>query len=908
MTGSLLETKLYVPRRPSGLVARPRLTSSLDRGAATRVTLVSAPPGFGKTTVLADWVAAAPPNERATAWLSLDPADNERTTFWTYVIAALQTVAPDVGSKARSLLREQPSPPSATVLTTLINELIEVPNDIRLVLDDYHAIDAPDIHDGMAFFLEHVPDHAHVVIATRADPPLPLAGLRARGHLVEIRATDLRFTPDEAAAYLIEEMGLPLSPAEVAALEQRTEGWAAALQLAALSLEGRDDLAAFITGFAGDDRHIVDYLVSEVLHRQPDEVRSFLLDTSVLSRLTGALCDAVTDREGGKAMLESLDRNNLFVVALDDHRSWYRYHRLFADVVQARLLDEHPHRVDDLHRRASDWYEHHGERSEAIRHAMAGHDFDRAADLVELAVPALRRSRQEMTLRRWLEALPDDAFQSRPVLCVAFVGALMVGGELEGVEQRLRHAERLLDVAAGTTEDPGVASTPIRVADQEQLRRLPATMALYRAAQARMLGDDAGTVAHARRSFDLAGDHDHLARGGAAALLGLAHWTKGDLDAAYLHWAAAMTDLEKAGHLSDAIGCAISLADIRITQGRLTDAFRTYERGLALATDPSGHLRRGAADMHVGMAELLRERNDLMAAREHLLEAQALGEENGLPQNRHRALVAEARIREAEGDADGAIDLLDAAERVYFGDFSPNVRPVPALKAKVLVTAGRLSEAVEWGRAAGLSITDELSYLREFEHVTFARVLVAQQRLRKAIHSAGDVLAFVARLLEAAEVSGRTGSVIEILTVQALAHEASGDPVAGVTSLERAAALCEPERHVRIVADDGPLIEPLLRRATQGAQASDHLRRLLSAVGAAGKAPRVGQRLVDPLTERELEVLRLLSSDLTGPEIARELFVSLNTMRTHTKSIYTKLGVNGRRTAVRRAGELGLLS
>lgn len=384
----LLETKLYVPRLRRGLVARPRLIERMGRGAESKLTLLSAPAGFGKTTLLTEWLAAAPAGERSVAWLSLDQADNQPVSFWTYLVAALQAAAPGVGARALSLLQRPQPPPIETILATVLNELNAVPNDVVLVLDDYHVIDAHDIQDGMAFLLEHLPPQIHLVITTRADPALPLARLRARGELVEIRAADLRFTPDEAAAYLNEVMGLGLAAGDVAALEGRTEGWIAALQLAALSMQGRDDVAGFIAGFAGDDRYIVDYLVEEVLHRQPEHVRSFLLETSILAHMTGPLCDAVTRQDGGKATLEALDRRNLFLVPLDDRRQWYRYHQLFADVLRARLLDEQPGRVPELHRRACEWYEEHGDRSEAIRHAMAGGDVARAADLVELAWPA----------------------------------------------------------------------------------------------------------------------------------------------------------------------------------------------------------------------------------------------------------------------------------------------------------------------------------------------------------------------------------------------------------------------------------------------------------------------------------------------------------------------------------------
>ena len=372
MPTALLETKFYVPRPRRGLVPRPRLSERLERGTASKLMLVSAPAGFGKTTLLAEWLAgggAAPTDKRWAAWLSLDRADNDPASFWTYVIAALRTVAPGVGWSAMALLRAPQPPPIETVLTMLLNDMGGMASDIVLVLDDFHVIDARDVQDGMAFLLDHLPPQLHVVIARRTDPALPLSRLRARGELVEIRAADLRFTAEEAAAYLKGMMGLQLTAQDVTALEGRTEGWIAALQLAALSMQGQEDVAGFIAGFAGDDRFVVDYLVEEVLQRQSDSVQSFLLQTSILGRLSGPLCDAVTGQDGGKHMLEALDRSNLFLVPLDDRRRWYRYHHLFADVLHARLLDAQPDEVPDLHRRASRWYEQNGELAVAIDHA-----------------------------------------------------------------------------------------------------------------------------------------------------------------------------------------------------------------------------------------------------------------------------------------------------------------------------------------------------------------------------------------------------------------------------------------------------------------------------------------------------------------------------------------------------------
>jgi LuxR family maltose regulon positive regulatory protein len=906
MAGPLLETKLHIPRWRRSLVARPRLSERLSRGAESALTLVSAPAGFGKTTLLAEWLAVAAAGERSVAWLSLDQRDNDPASFWTYLVAALNTGVPGKGTGA---LLQPPQPPNEAGLVALLNDLDAISDDVALVLDDYHVIDARDVQDGMAFLLEHLPPQIHLVIASRTDPPLPLARLRGRGELAEIRAADLRFTPGEAAAYLNEVMGLGLTAADVAALEGRTEGWIAALQLAALSMQGREDVSAFIDGFAGDDRYIVDFLAEEVLQRQPGHVQHFLLQTSILDRLSGPLCDAVTGQDGGKAKLAALERGNLFLVPLDDRRQWYRYHQLFADVLHVRLRDEQPDDVPDLHRRASGWHEQNGEPSEAIRHALAAGDFGRAADLIELAIPAMRRNRQEAAVLGWLELLPDEVVRVRPVLSVGFAGTLLAGGEYEGVEARLRDAERWLGEATGGTgtgEGSQAPAAEMVVVDDAEFRRLPAEIELYRAAQALIRGDGSGTVRHARRSLELSPADDHLGRASAAALMGLASWASGDLEAGYSGYAECMAGLRRAGHIADTFGCAIALADIRRTQGRLGEAMRIYEQALQRAFQPGGPVLRGTADMHAGMSELHRERDDLPAATRQLLRSQELGEHTGLPQNRYRWRVAMARIREAEGDLGGALDLLNEAERLYVGDFFPNVRPVPALKARVRVAQGELGEALGWARERGLSVTDDLSYLREFEHITLARVLFAQYTAERAERPVQEATRLLVRLLRAAEQGQRTGSVIEILVLQALTHQARDDIPAALASLRRALTLAEPEGYVRIFADEGPPMASLLRAAAKLRIAPSYVRRLLAAVNKTGDSTPASQGLIEPLSERELDVLRLLGTDLGGPDIARELIVSLHTVRTHTKNIYAKLGVNNRRAAVRRARELHL--
>jgi LuxR family maltose regulon positive regulatory protein len=915
MSEPVVETKLLRPRPRPTAVARPRLGRLLLRGSDVALTVVSAPPGFGKTTLLGSWLGDGAAG-RPTAWVSLDETDRDATSFWTYVLLAVDRAAPGTATAALAQLRSG-QVPVETVLAALLNELSVFPEDLGVVLDDYHLADGPDIRSGMAFLLDHLPAQVHVVISTRADPALPLARLRARGQLVEIRAADLRFTHEEAAAYLNDVHALGIGADDVATLETRTEGWAAALQLAVLSLQGRDDRARFIAGFAGDDRFVVDYLADEVLDRLPPDVRQFMLDTSVLDRMTGPLCEAVTGRAGGRAMLESLERRNLFVVPLDDRRRWYRYHHLFADVLRTRLVDERPDEVALLHRRASDWYHQAGDPEAAVRHALDAGDAGRAADLIELAIPDLRRRRREAVIRRWVEDLPADVVKNRPVLAMGLIAALTAANEFDGVDRRLRDVERLLDRPPDE----------LVIRDQAEFSRVSASVETYRAAIALVAGDLDGTVRHAELALTRAAVHDHLTVAAASALIGLASWARGDLTAAHRGYTAATQGLARAGYVSDVLGCAITLVDIEMTQGRLSDARSTLERCLDLAgrEDPEPGRVRGTADMYVGLARVAWERDDLAETAGCLTRADELGEEAGLPQNPYRWRVALAHLRAAEGDTAAGLQLLDDAERVYVGDFNPDVRPVAAARARMLAAAGDVAGALAWAHRCGVSAADDLSYRREYEHVTLTRILLADHAAHGRDASLADATALLARLLAAAEDGDRTGTVIEVLVLQALADRAAGDRDRALIPLERAARLAQPEGFVRMFAGEGAPMADLLGLLERRHRGWTFVRRLRQATvtaidtprGApvdaatsndAGAATAAGRDPVDPLSDRELDVLRLLCSDLDGPDIARKLNVSLSTVRTHTQHVYAKLQVNNRRAAVRRAHQLNLLS
>jgi LuxR family maltose regulon positive regulatory protein len=928
MASPLVQTKLHLPGARAGTVPRPRLADRLARGLTARLTLVSAPAGFGKTTVLAQWLAqiGQAPGGPAVAWVSLDEHDDEVGRFWSYVVAALAGVSDRVRADELPLLHGQ-SAASEAAMASLLNTLGELPGDVVLVLDDYHAVTSQQIHDAVTYLLDHMPAQVHLVLSSRSDPPLPLSRLRARGDLVEVRSADLRFTRDEAAQYLAGSMGLDLAAADVTLLAERTEGWAAALQLAALSLRDRDDTAEAVAAFAGDDRFIVDFLAEEVLARLPDDVRQFLLRTSVLRRLNGPLCDAVTGQSGGAARLIELERANMFLVPLDDRREWYRYHHLFGDVLRAHLSEQHPDEVAALHRRASDWWHTQGDPAQAVEHALAAKDLERAAELMELAFPVMARDRREAELARWVGAIPDDVLRTRPVLAVVLAGALAQVSDFATVEQRLDDVERLLVDADGRW--PTAPPAGLVVVDRDAFRALPAMLHMYRSALTLSRGDPAGTVELAQRALGLAPEGHHLLRAGARALAGLAAWSLGDLRGAYAAYSDSVVDMRRAGHVADVLGLCITLGDLCQEQGRLTDAERTYRAALEETATADGAPLRGTADMHVGLAGVLLERGDLAGAAAELLASDSLGEHKGLPKNPYRSRVVRAWLEEADGDQDAALSLLDDADRVYNGDYSPNVRPVPAVRARLRLRRGELSHAESWAREQHLAPDDELSYLREYEHVTLACVLLAQHQKAAGRAAASgpasgpleEATSLLQRLAAAAEHGGRVRPLIEILIVLAKVHEARSERDTALSALRRALALAEPEGYVHVFTGHGPAMTGLLRALSRAESGSGYLRRLAAAsdsqrpTEAAIAGPTTTNRterprdgvLVEPLSDRELDVLRLLATDLDGPDIARELHISLNTMRTHSRNIFRKLQVTSRRAAVRQAVELDLL-
>jgi len=796
----------------------------------------------------------------------------------------------------------------------LINELAAIPEKIVFVLDDYHLIESKPIHQALVFLLENLPSQLHVVIATRQDPSLSLGRLRARNQLTELRAADLRFTSSEAADFFNQVMDLNLSSEDIAELETRTEGWIAGLQLAAISMRGNEDRAGFIKSFTGGHRLVLDFLIEEVLGQQPESIHNFLLQTAILDRMTGSLCDALTGQDNGQQTLEYLEQANLFIVPLDNERQWYRYHHLFADLLRQKVRQTHLEQIPTLHRRASEWYEQEGLLSDAIRHALAAEEYERAADLAELAWPAWSGTSQSIAWLGWVKELPEEIVRARPVLCVAFAQAFLNVGKLEAAEARLIDVERWLKPMVEMSDRQKASSSKMVVVDEKQFQRLPASLAAVRAYHAQAVGNLQGTVKYAKRALDLLTEEDHYRRGTLTALLGLAYWANGDLESAYQTFSEGLANLQRDGNIPGVIGGTFVLADIKMTLGCLHEALSICEYGLQLAVEYGESVPLGTEDVYTEMSILHCEQGDLEVAAQDLAKSKELGDQVELPDWQYRWCIAKARLKETQGDLDGALDLLDRAARLFIRTPLPEVRPIAAVKARVWVRQGRLAEAQGWMFERGLSVDDDLNFLREFEHIILAKVLIAGYKSGGVDDSIDKAINLLERLLKAAEEGRRMGSVIEILVLQALAHQAQGDIPSALKSLERALILVEPEGFIRIFVDEGPPMAHLLYEALNRGIATDYVQRLLAAFpvtepeGAASMKPQVDQSgLIEPLSEREIEVLQLIAKGLTNQVIATRLFLSVHTIKTHTRNIYSKLGVNNRTQAVDKARMLGIL-
>ncbi|UCC89874.1 MAG: hypothetical protein JSV81_11310 [Anaerolineales bacterium] len=924
---SLLTTKLYIPRtRQADVVARPRLIQRLNGGLHRKLTLISAPAGFGKTTLVGEWISECgfraaqrgldsradsvrDPQSAAqnrAAWLSLDEADNNPNRFWTYAIAALQTVRPDLGETALALLGAPQTPPLENLLTDLINQMAALSEVILLVLDDYHLIETPEIHQGLSFFLDRLPPCSgpggqlqglHLVIITREDPPLPLPQLRVRGMMTELRANDLRFTTEEAAQFLKQTMGLDLSPAEIAALERRTEGWVAGLQMAGLSMQDHPDMTGFVEAFAGDDRYVVDYLISEVIQRQPAHIREFLLKTGVLNRLTAPLCNAVTGRDDGRASLNHLEGTNLFLISLDSRREWYRYHQLFQDLLRSQLRQEvGAEGLKPLHSRAAAWYAENGFTDDAIHHYLAAEDYDQAADLIGSVAVNLIVQGQLRKVRTWLEALPDDLIRSRPLLCICHAWVLNLAGQATAVEPRLRDAERALP------------SAPL--AGRKDMQGLINTVYAY---LARNRGDIPSSIEYLRQAVtDLAPDN-LMVRSTVNLNLGFNYSLTGQLALASDALQAAQKDGEASGAMYVRLIAMAVQANTYLAQGRLNQARRLFEEAITAGLAQNrGQPYPPAGYAYAGLGQLLYERNDLQAAESHLAQAVELGELMADWSMLRRGLLPLAWLRQMRGQDGQAQVLWGRALKVVQQAKDKRVEAqlmthqARLWLAQATASPGNpsaLSAASDWAETYRKSRPDPGSYPQALAQMTLAWADLAHGRPDRA-------LACLEPLAEAAAAGGWIDNLIKILALQALAQLAQGDSAPAVNTLNRAFDLAAPEGYVRTFIDYGPPMRELLKLAVARGTAADYVNKLLAA--SSGEEPRETPApspppLVEPLTEREVAILRLMAANLSHRQIGQELHLSVNTVKWYSTHIYGKLGVHRRADAVDRAHELNIV-
>jgi LuxR family transcriptional regulator, maltose regulon positive regulatory protein len=883
MPTPLLATKLYIPPPRQHVVRRSRLTERLNAGLHRKLTLISAPAGFGKSTLVSAWVTEC---GQPAAWLSLDAGDSDPVRFLTYLVAALQSIAPTLGAGVMDVLQAPQPPPIDASLTALLNEITALPDSFVLVLDDYHVIDAKPVDTALTFLLEHLPPRMHLVIATREDPSLRLARLRARGHLSELRATDLRFTPAEAAEFLNSAMGLSLSADEIAALEDRTEGWIAGLQLAALSMQGQHDASRFVQSFTGSHHFVLDYLIEEVLEQQPARIQTFLLCTSILDRLSGPLCDAVLrdPAASGQATLEDLEHANLFIVPLDTERRWYRYHHLFADLLRQRLHQRSTASTADaetgvevLHRRASQWFEDHGLQFEAFQHAAAGNDVARAARLIEgEGIPRHFRS-VVTTILGWLASLPRTVLDGRPSLWWRYASLLLVNGQASGVEEKLQAAEAALQ---GTEAD----DTTHNLIGQIAATRAVLAMTRY---QAEMM------LTQSRRALAYLPPHNLALRATANWTLGVAYQHQGNRAAARRAFSESIALSQACGDSFTTIMATIGLGDMQVAANQLSLAAETFRHVLQLLGDPPLPV---ACEAHLDLAQIHYEWNDLDAAERHGHQSLHLARQYGPVIDRF--VICEvflAQLKLAQGDVSGAAALLGkVSQAVREHNFVQRVPEVAAAQVLTLLRQGNLAAATQLAESHDLPISQ-------------ARVHLAQGDPSAAL----AVLALVRQEMEA---NGWEDERLKVMVLQAVAHHAHGETDEAVQVVGDALTLAEAGGFIRLFVDEGPPMARLLSEAAARGIAPEYTQRLLAAFSPVGaRHPLPGQvdsphaALVEPLSERELEVLQHLAEGRSNQEIASRLYLSLHTVKVHTRNIYGKLGVHNRTQAVARARALDVL-
>ncbi len=891
-TEQLLRTKLNHPHSPDGIVVRSRLIDQLNSAASSKLILVSAPAGFGKTTLLSEWMESY---ARPVAWLSLDEGDNDPVRFLAYLIAALRTVQPELSSELLDMFKTPNPPPMQSALTALINQIIETKDTFILVLDDYHEISSQPVHDMMAFFLEHLPDSVRVIITTRMDPPLPVARLRGKGQLAELRAADLRFTPDEIALFLSRFTGQTFSAGDIDALAARTEGWIAGLKMAAVSLRGRDDVEKYIRAFTGSNRYILDYLVEEVLKRQPQDIQSFLLDTSILKRLSGPLCDAVCARTDSQAILEYIEKANLFIVPLDSERKWYRYHHLLTDLLRQRLAQADPQRITALHANAGRWYEQNGYIDEAVEHAFLAGSHREASGLILSHIEEIMARSELVTLLRWIDSLPEEIVRAQPLLCAYHALAMLLTGcPAEEVAARL--------------DDAGKADVKAEYAGE---------IATFRAWCTGMSGDFKKLREQGEAVLKLLPKDRLMFRCFAYLILGAAHMMAGEVNDAIRVFEEAVKTGRAAGNTMVVVLACVRLASLYIITGRLHQAQEHYHEVLEYIDSKSNRRPPVAGIALIGLGGLLYELNDMEAAEAMLRDGIKLVKKWG-EIGAMSGYMTLAMIKQDTGDSAAANELILQAVRVAYNFKSSIMDDVfaRAYQARLWIQQGNMDAAHTWVCQQGLEskiVPEELEdlsenyflyYVREVELTTLARLQLAQGDY-------GQALSLLNILAAIAEKQGRTGSLIELLVLKAAASKGSGDSSSALEYMVKALTLAEPSGYMRTFISEGCPAAELLHEIQRSGIMPAYTAKLLAAFSSPSVRPQAADNtapaLPEPLSERELEVLGLMSRGYSNQEIASTLFISLRTVKWHTGNIYDKLNTHGWTRAVLRARALGIL-
>jgi len=910
----LLRTKLFIsPLRPE-IVPRPHLVARLDGAIEGKLTLISAPAGFGKTTLLKEWIAGS---DLRVAWVSLDPGDNDPLRFWAYIVAALKSVHKGIGETIAAPLQSNQPPPLEYILTDLINLISKdaphtgqsnVPaRKIILVLDDYHVITERQVHDTLTFFLDHLPPQLHLIISGRADPPWPLARRRARLKMIELRAEDLRFQSNEAALFLNEVMDLNISSDDIGALEQQTEGWIVGLQMAALSMRFREDKSEFIRAFTGTHRFILDYLLEEVLNQQPSDIEAFLLKSSILERMSVEMCDFVLDRMDSQSILIHLEQTNLFVIPLDDERCWYRYHHLFSELLRSQLTLKYPDQVSLLHKKASQWFEDHNFREATINHAFAANDYDRVARLIEKYAQGLLQETKHSAVSKWIEALPPDLVLKRPWLCVYQSWTRHWAGLREGGEECLKHAESMLE------NRPDL--------NKEDQKIIPGFIAMVRSHYALTNEALTETIEQAQKALRLLPETDYFARSTAGVALGGAFWGKGDVwqsERAFADCASAALKGSYTQRASSAL-CYVGMQQVK--QARLLEAKDTFQKSLALVQDSEGRRFPNAGYPLAKLGELALEWNNLEEAYVNTSRSVDLCTQLGHVDLIAEAYAALARVQLARKEYPEVEQILGRTDQL---SLEMKLDPwattwLDDCRVRLWLSTGKLEEARRWIHTSQLKMDGELNFQHELKHIILARVLVAQaeqeaggQHLRKAMR-------LLKRLLDSASTAGWLHHKIQILILMARAYQGQSEIEQALIATNQALTLAEPSKYVRIFFEEGPQMGELLSVIRDGQQnknlsafqrkQASYINSLLAALKKEDHTPKTKaeNELIEPLTRREMDVLRLLITNMTVPEIADELVVTSNTVRSHVKRIYEKLEVHRRLSAVEKAKELNLV-